>query len=78
MEPIYHVTDEKFTRYGRILSSFPVKRLAEKAAGFDRTFDGVKYERSIAELEELEEFQHIQRWFGGESRLQCGLCWGTM
>lgn len=76
MEPIYHVTDEKFTRYGRILSSFPVKRLAEKAAGFDRTFDGVKYERSIAELEELEEFQHIQRWFGGESRLQCGLCWG--
>lgn len=76
MGQIYHVTDKEFGRYGRILDGFKPEVLADMAGKFDRTFDGVKYERSITELEETDEFQTIQRWFGGESKLQCGLCWG--
>lgn len=76
MGQIYDVSDERFARYGRILKGLPCDMLVKAAGSFGREFDGVKYERSIAELEETEEFQYIQKWFGGESSLQCGLCWG--
>lgn len=76
MEQVYQVTSEKFARYGRILEEIRGQELLSIAGGFERSFTGVRYERSIKELEDTKEFRYIQKWFGGEGRLQCGLCWG--
>lgn len=76
MGQIYDITNERFARYGRILEGLPVEELIRVAGSFGRDFDGVKYERSIKDLEETEDFRYIEQWFGGEGALQCGLCWG--
>lgn len=76
MGEIYHLTDERFARYGRVLPDLQVDQLVEEAGKFIRNFDGVRYERSLEVLEVTEDFKKIQKWFGGEAKLQCGLCWG--
>lgn len=76
MDTIYHVTDKRFTRYGKIINELPITQLMKEVGKIENNFEGVRYERSLEVLERTEDFRKVQKWYGGEQKLQCGLCWG--
>lgn len=73
---IKNVSGSSFEKYGSVLTDVPRADLIRAAEAIPMPEDGVSYERSIQSLEDTEDFKSLERWFGGEQKLECGLCWG--
>ena len=76
MSKTYTVHDPRFLRYGRIVTGYQVDDICRAAEKIPMPQEGVAYERSIPSLEATDTFRQLEKWFGGESRWQGGLCWG--
>lgn len=72
---IQHVTDASFSKYGRVLSDYPVEKLIE-AMKKTEVPDDVVYVPSVKELEDLDEVKKWVQSFGGGLDWQVGYCNG--
>lgn len=72
---IYHVTDKRFEKYGRVISHIDFSSLVE-ALKKTPIPDGVLYEPSVPELESLPVAKKAERIFFGEMPVQIGYCNG--
>ena len=62
---IYNVADPKFRKYGQVLQGYDFTEILEKMQDTPLPADGVVYEPSVKELEELPIFEELQnRGFG--------------
>lgn len=73
---IYDVTDEKFKKYGRVVKNIDFSGLVEALEKKTPLPDGVVYEPSIQELEELPVFGELKDKAYGELAIQIGYCNG--
>lgn len=73
---IKKVTDAAFKKYGKVVQGIDFSGLVEALNTKTPLPDGVVYEPSVAELEELLVFQELTKKFGGELPIQIGFCNG--
>ncbi len=69
------VTDKRFAKYGKVITNIDFSELV-KAMESTPVPEGVVYEPSIEELEELSVFTEISDKFYGEMPIQIGYCNG--
>lgn len=74
---IYNVADPKFRRYGQVLQGYDFTEILEKMQDTPLPADGVVYEPSVKELEELPIFEELQNRGFGEVPIQIGYCNGN-
>lgn len=72
---IYDVTDAKFRKYGRVLKNLDLTALVAKMQEIPLP-DGVAYEPSVKELEDLPIYKAFQDVVYGEMPIQIGYCNG--
>lgn len=72
---IYNVTDVEFRRYGQVLTGYDFTEIIEKMQETPLP-DGVVYEPSVKELEELPIFEQLKSQGFGEIPIQIGYCNG--
>lgn len=72
---IYNVTDPQFRKYGRIIKNVDFTELITVMKTTPIT-EGVVYEASVKELEELDAARKIEDVFYGELPIQIGYCNG--
>lgn len=73
---IKKVTDAAFRKYGRVVQGIDFSGLVEALDTKTPLPDGVVYEPSVAELEELPVFAELQTKTYGELPIQIGYCNG--
>lgn len=72
---IYNVADPEFRRYGQVLTGYDFTEIIEKMQETPLP-DGVVYEPSVKELEELPIFEQLKSQGFGEIPIQIGYCNG--
>ena len=72
---IYNVTDPQFRKYGQVLTGYDFTEIVEKMQETPLP-DGVVYEPSVKELEELPIFEQLKSQGFGEIPIQIGYCNG--
>lgn len=72
---IYNVADPQFRRYGQVLTGYDFTEIVEKMQETPLP-EGVVYEPSIKELEELPIFEQLKSQGFGEIPIQIGYCNG--
>ena len=72
---IYNVTDPQFRKYGQVLTGYDFIEIVEKMQETPLP-DGVVYEPSVKELEELPIFEQLKSQGFGEIPIQIGYCNG--
>jgi hypothetical protein len=74
---IYDVTDERFRKYGRVLTGYDFTELCKVMEAKTPLPQDVVYEPSVPELEELDIAQEFSRRAYGELPIQVGYCNGN-
>lgn len=72
---IYNVTDPQFRKYGQVLTGYDFTEIVEKMQETPLP-DGVVYEPSVKELEDLPIFEQLKSQGFGEIPIQIGYCNG--
>lgn len=72
---IYNVADPEFRRYGQVLTGYDFTEIIEKMQETPLP-EGVVYEPSVKELEELPIFEQLKSQGFGEIPIQIGYCNG--
>lgn len=72
---IYNVADPQFRRYGQVLTGYDFTEIVEKMQETPLP-DGVIYEPSVKELEDLPIFEQLKSQGFGEIPIQIGYCNG--
>ena len=72
---IYNVADPQFRKYGQVLTGYDFTEIVEKMQETPLP-DGVVYEPSVKELEDLPIFEQLKSQGFGEIPIQIGYCNG--
>lgn len=72
---IYSIHDNEFKRYGRVLD-FDTSEIVNCGEKIAIPKNGVRYEMSIPEFEELNCAEKLRNIIFGKCPAQIGLCWG--
>jgi len=72
---IYNVADPQFRKYGQVLSGYDFTEIVEKMQEMPLP-DGVVYEPSVKELEDLPIYEQLKSQGFGEIPIQIGYCNG--
>ncbi len=73
---ILQITDPAFRKYGRKVEGIDFTKLVDKINGITPLPDGVAYEPSVPELEELDTADEISAKLYGELPIEIGYCNG--
>ena len=73
---IYHVTDDKFKPYGKVVKNVDFSELVKALEEKTPLPEGCAYEPGVKELEELPVYQELSVKAYGEMPIQIGYCNG--